>query len=96
MTEIVEAEPQFRSFAEDAVLAALDDPDPANPIAVEIACLMTAYTNNFRKHVERIGYIPLDIMRVKPRWPIEAVAMRLTTEAIRDSVAQPASSDATN
>jgi hypothetical protein len=36
------------------------------------------------------------IMRVKPRWPIEAVAMRLTTQVIRDSVAQPGSPDATN
>ena len=85
MTEIVEPKPQFRSIAEDAVLAAIDDPDPANPIAIEIARLVTAYTHNFRHHVERLGYVPADVLRVKPRSPIEAVAMRLTTETIRET-----------
>jgi hypothetical protein len=87
MTEIVAPKPQFLSLTEDAVLAALDDPDPANPIAVEVARLVTAYTNNFKNHVERIGYIPADILHAKGRWPIEAVAMRLTTQVIRESVA---------
>jgi len=96
MTEIAGPGPQFLSVTEDAVLAALDDPDPANPIAVEIARLVTAYTSNFRDHVDRIGYIPADVLRVKPRWPIEAVAMRLTTQAIRESLAQPPSTDAAN
>jgi hypothetical protein len=81
MTEIVESEPQFRSLTEDAVLAALNDPDAANPIACEIIRLVAAYTpytSYFRrKHVERGGHIQADILRVKPRWPIEAVAMRL-------------------
>jgi hypothetical protein len=94
MTEIVAPKPEFLSLTENAVLAALDDPDPANPIAIEVARLVTAYTNNFAGHVERLGYIPADILRVKPRWPIEADAMRLTTKAIRDTLAQPTSSDA--
>jgi hypothetical protein len=76
------------------VLAALGDPDPANPIAVESTRLVTAYAKNFPDHVERLGYIPADILRIKPRWPIEAVAMRMTTKVIRDSLAQPTSSDA--
>jgi hypothetical protein len=54
---------------------------------------VTAYTSDFRHHVERIGYIPADILRGHPRWPIEAVAMRLTTESIRDSLVQPTSPD---
>ena len=37
MTEPVEPKPEYRTLAEDAVVAALQDPDPANPIAVEIA-----------------------------------------------------------
>jgi len=57
---------------------------------------VTAYTRNFGDHVERLGYIPADILRLNPRWPIEAVAMRLTTEAIRETLARPESSDATN
>jgi hypothetical protein len=96
MTETVEPKLQFCSLPEEAVVAALDDADPANPIAVEIARLMTAYTNNFRRHAERLEHIPAEILRMKPRWPIEAVAMRLTTQALRDSVAQPESLDSTN
>ncbi len=88
MTEIVAPKPQFLSLTEQAVLAALDDPDPANPIACEIARLVTAYTRNIQDRVERIGYIPADILRVKPRWPIEVVAMQLTTEAVRDALTQ--------
>lgn len=94
MSEIVAPKPQFLALTEDAVLAALDDPDPANPIAVEIARLITAYANNFKNHVERLGYIPTDILRVKPRWPIEAVAMRLTTEVIPESLAKTVSPEA--
>ncbi len=93
MTEIVAPKREFLSLTEAAVLAALADPDSANPIAVEIARLLTAYTKNFRDHVERLGYIPADILRIKPRWPIEAVAMRMTTQAIRESLAPPVSSE---
>ena len=52
-------------------------------MAVEIARLVTAYTSNLQRHEERIGYIPTDLLSVKPYWAIEAVATRLTTEAIR-------------
>jgi hypothetical protein len=93
MTEIVAPKPEFLSLTEAAVLAALDDPDPTNPIAVEIARLVAAYTKNFEDHVERLGYIPADILRIKPRWPIEAVAMRLTTQTIREFLAPPVSSE---
>lgn len=78
------------------MLAALDDPDPANPIAIEVTGLMTSYAENFREHVRRIGYIPADILRVQPRWPTEAVAMRFTTRAIRLSLAEPESSGTVN
>jgi hypothetical protein len=96
MTETVAPNPQSCSLAEDTVLAALDDPDPANPIAMEIARLVSAYTNNFRHHANRLGHIPADILRTKPRWPIEAVAMRLTTQAIREALAERASPDVEN
>ena len=91
MTETVEPKPDFRSLSEDAVVAALQDPDPANPIAVEVARLIDGYTTNFHGHVQRLGHIPSDLLRIKPRWPIEAVAMRLTTEVIRETLAGPTS-----
>jgi len=48
------------------------------------------YTSNFQGQVQRPGHIPPDILRIKPRWPSEAVAMRLTTEIIRETLAPPA------
>ena len=89
MTEIVEPKSEYRDLAEDAVVAALQDPDPTNPIALEVARLIAAYTRNFERHVEKMGRIPPDILHIKPRWPIEAVAMRLLTEEIREILAQP-------
>ncbi len=91
MTNIVEPQLEFRALAEAQVMQALDDPDPANPIAVELARLIEGYTANFKAHVERLGYIPADIMHLQGRWPIEAVAMRLTTEALRLELAATSS-----
>ena len=84
----VEPKPEFQSLSEEAVLAALEDPDPANPIAVEVARLVTGYTANFQSHVERLGYMPAAVLRIKRRWPIEAVAMRLMTDTIRQTIAE--------
>jgi len=84
----VEPKPEFQPLSEEAVLAALEDPDPANPIAVEVARLVTGYTANFQSHVERLGYMPAAVLRSKPRWPIESVAMRLMTDTIRQTIAE--------
>lgn len=88
MTEIIEPKPPFQSLTEAAVMAALADNNPQNPIALEVARLIEAYTANFQRHVERLGYMPPHILHVKAHYPIEAVAMQLTTEAIRDTVAK--------
>jgi hypothetical protein len=77
MTESIEPKLDFRSLAEGAVVAALQDPDAANPIASDVARLIAAYTNNFKQHVERLGRIPPDILRIKPRWPISAKVLEL-------------------
>jgi hypothetical protein len=87
MTRIVSPAPQFTSLTEAEVMAALNDPDPGNPIAVEVARLITGYSENFRAHVETLGRIPESFLRVKPQTAIEAVAMRLTTEAIEEQLA---------
>jgi hypothetical protein len=57
-----------------------------NPIAVEVAWLIEGHTENFRAHVERLGYIPASFLHVKPQTAIEAAAMRLTTEAIQETI----------
>ena len=84
---IIEPGTEFHGLTEADILKALDDPDPRNPIAIEVARLITGYTANFQASAQRLGRIPSDILHIKGRWPIEAVAMRLTTEAIRESLA---------
>ena len=87
MTRIVTPAPQLTGLSEAEVMAALNDRDLANPIACEVARLIEGYTENFRAHVERLGYMPDSILHVKPQTAIEAVAMRLTTETIQEAVA---------
>jgi len=87
MTHIVEPKRAFRALAEAQVMQALHDPDPANPIAIEVARLMEGYAANFMAHVQRLGSLPATIIHRKGRWPIEVVAMRLTTEALRRELA---------
>jgi hypothetical protein len=95
MVETIEPKPEFRSLAEDVVIAALHDPDPANPVAIEVGRLIDAYTKNigisllidacnrnFNPQIPQLEGLPGNILRMEPRWPIEGVAMRLTKEAI--------------
>ena len=83
---VIQPKPEFVSLTETDIEAALADPDPNNPIAVEVARLMTGYAENFRAHVERLGRLPGSFPRINPGSAIEAVAMRLTTEVIRDEL----------
>jgi hypothetical protein len=83
---IIEPKAQFRALDEAAVMTALDDPNPENPVAVEVARLIAGYAANFKQHVKRLGYMPSDVLHIKPRWPIEAVAMKLTAQAVKDAV----------
>lgn len=83
---IVEPKPEFQALDEATILAALDDPDPENPIAKEVARLVTGYTENFKRHVERLGYMPASVLHVKPQSAIEGVAMRLVTSTIKAAV----------
>jgi hypothetical protein len=57
-------------------------------LAAEVARLVEGYGENFHAHVERLGYIPDSCLQVKPQTAIEAVAMRLTTEVIQDTIDQ--------
>lgn len=90
---IVEPKPEFRSLSEDAVLAARADPDPSNHIAKELARLIAAYSDDFQRHIDLRGYVPPHILHVMPRWPIEAVAMRLATDAICKTAAKTGQED---
>jgi hypothetical protein len=88
MTQLVQPQPEFVGLTEAEIMTALQDHDPSNPVACEVARLIAGYTENFRAHVERLGRIPEEILHVRPGSPIEAVAMRLTTEAITDTLSR--------
>ena len=55
-------------------------------IALEVGRLTEGYTANFQEQVRRLGRLHSSFLHIKPRWPIEAVAMRLMTDTIRDAV----------
>jgi hypothetical protein len=93
VTQLVETKPEFQSLTEGAVLAAIAGTHPKNPVAVEVARLTAAYKEEFRFQVKRLGYLPPDILPVKARWPIEAVAIRLATENIRKAILQAPEND---
>lgn len=75
--------PKYQTVTEAEVLAALEDPNENNPIAIEVARLLEGYTLNVQKQAARTGKFPSNILHIKPRWPIEAVAMKLMGDIIR-------------
>ncbi|PCJ60342.1 MAG: hypothetical protein COA65_03695 [Rhodospirillaceae bacterium] len=79
----------FKAATRAEIDAALADPDPANPIAVEVARLIETYTANFEAHCNRLGHVPTEILLAKPPSEIELVAMKLTNQAISDSLGWP-------
>jgi len=83
---IIETKPEFQTLSEDAVLAALADPDPKNPVIAEVARLVIAYTEYYRHQIDSRVYMPVATIMDRQRWPIEAVAMRLwAAKVMRDS-----------
>jgi hypothetical protein len=65
---------------EAKISKALDDPAATSPIVAKLARLIAGYSANLSLHV--VG---------EPRWPIEAVATRLTREARTDAFNWPES-----
>jgi hypothetical protein len=51
MPTIITPAPQFTGLSAAVIMAALNDPDPGNPIAVAVARLIEGCTENFRAHV---------------------------------------------
>lgn len=88
----IKPKPQFRHLTEAAVTAALFDPDPDNPVAIEVNRLIAAHTKAFIAHVQKLGYMPPSLLDIKPRWPIEAVALRCIANTLRESLAASSSS----
>jgi len=75
MTEELQFKPiaRFRALSEQDVLNAMGDPDPANPVTVEVNRLIAGY-----KHLHEEA--PRTIQQFTPRWPIEVIALRLAKQ----------------
>lgn len=83
---LIEPYPPFRDLTEAEVLAALADDDPANPVAVEVFRLVARYAKMLRQSIEHLDHVPPEILQIKPDTPIEAVAMRIVTDQIRETI----------
>tara|TARA_R110000824_G_scaffold123797_1_gene281877 strand:- start:228 stop:497 length:270 start_codon:yes stop_codon:yes gene_type:complete len=86
---MIEIEPkaEYLNLTREEVLTALDDTDATNPIAIEVARLIEGYAGNFSEYVANsVGDVPSEILRIKPRSAIEAVAMQLTTKTIKETI----------
>lgn len=81
--------PEFADLDRAAVEAALADPDPRNPVAVEVARLVGVYTDNFTRHCQRLGRVPTTLTVRRPDTAIEEVAMRLASQTIADALGVP-------
>ncbi len=67
------------------LLAALDDPNPENPITTAIAAVITSYGNALAEQVSRAGGWPNPLVLPTPQTEIEAFALELFTEEIRSN-----------
>lgn len=86
---ILEPAAEFRHLSKEEVQSALADPDPNNAIAAEVTRLVVGYAQNFKAHCERLGFVPVSFVTRTPDTAIEAVAIRLVTEAIRQEIVKP-------
>jgi len=71
-----------------AILAALNDPDPNNPVAVALAERLKELTGRFWLHAEKLGRVPTELMLVKPTTAFDDIAYRLHLDAVADAVGQ--------
>lgn len=72
MNEQSALKPRFWYLSEAVVLAALDEPNSKSNITAEVDCLVLKYMEALRSRSLLSSSLP-------PRWPIEAVALRLAT-----------------
>jgi hypothetical protein len=64
------------------LLAAIDDPDATNPLALNIVALLDGYTAALNAQARRAGAIPETVILAAPNTEIEAFALELFTSHI--------------
>jgi hypothetical protein len=78
----------FDANDQDAIAAALADPDPNNPIAKAIAERIKKLTVSYWTQAEKQGRVPTELMLIKPRTILDDVAIRLALQEIADVTEQ--------
>ena len=64
--------------------AALDDPDPDNKIAKEIAEAIVGFGERISKHADRINKFPDELLLTKPKTVFDDFVIRMTLQEIAD------------
>lgn len=64
------------------LLAALDDPDPANPLTLQIAAALDSYGAALNEQARRAGAVPETLVLATPTTEIETFAFELFTSQI--------------
>lgn len=65
------------------LLAALEDHNPDNPLAVAIGAVIASYANELNQQTSRAGAIPYPVILPMPQTELEAFALELFSEEIR-------------
>lgn len=65
------------------LLAALEDHNVDNPLAVAISAVIASYANELNQQASRAGAIPNPVILPMPQTELEAFALELFSEEIR-------------
>jgi len=71
-----------------AIQAALEDPDPRNPLAVAIARRIEAYASSMAQQVAAEGKWPRKLQLVEPETILEEVALQLAVKTISQELGE--------
>jgi hypothetical protein len=71
-----------------AILAALDDPNPENPIAKAMAARIATFMDNLETQARRLGQIPPELLLVKPSTVYDDIVIRLCLQEVAERFGQ--------
>ncbi len=81
--------PPFDKNDRDAIELALQDPNPANPIAVAVADAIEQFAARIAQQADREGRFPKQLMLLKPATVFDEMVIRLTLQTMADQSGQP-------
>ena len=72
----------------DAILAALHDPNPDNPIVKALTERLTECMDNLAALTQRTGTFPTELVLVKPSTAFDDIVIRLCLQEVAKKVAE--------